>query len=123
MYHLDNLKRQKYYCNICKRNHYQDTEIGIKHKQNILNKKKQKIGIDKDDSGNIMEWMSNIIYASYERSLIAQQALQVQIAVIDQDAQKAFDIVYRMEGTNVRHTHPINFSLRALNRIIKNNKI
>lgn len=28
---LDSLERQKYYCNICKRNHYYDTKIGKEH--------------------------------------------------------------------------------------------
>lgn len=85
-------------------------------------KSKQKIKINKDDQRNIIEWMSSIIYNSYEKSLIAKQALQAQKAVIEQDAQKAFNIIYKMKCTNTRHHHPKNFSLHALNRIIKDSK-
>jgi len=58
---IDTMKRQKYYCQICKRNHYMDTMIGKSHMSAKSTKKEsqpQKEFTNKAKAGN--EWMKHL---------------------------------------------------------------
>ena len=43
MYHLDNLKRQKYLCPKCNSNHWLDSDIGKRHHHLLFKEKKPKM--------------------------------------------------------------------------------